>query len=182
MVTVVTAISWQDQLTRLNACEDAVEFARGYATFSEAWQACDRGDWMLWWIAKTVAADRDSLDRKRLVLVACRCARLALQYIDEGEMRHLRAIETAEAWATGSATVTLEDVRAAAAQAAATAAYAATQAAATAAYAAAQAVAEAAVTATYVVTVAGTASFAAAEAATAAYAAAGDAARTSVLT
>ena len=81
---------------------------------------------MLW------LAARADVRRQEVVLAACACARLALPHVLAGEMRPLRAIETAEAWAQGEAGVTLTDVRRAAAAAAA--AYAA--AAAAAAYAA----------------------------------------------
>jgi hypothetical protein len=75
---------------------------------------------MLWYLAKR------GFDRKRLVLIACKCARLGLKYVPKKEKRPLKAIQTAEAWATGKDGVTLGDVRAAARAAyAANAAYAA---------------------------------------------------------
>jgi hypothetical protein len=93
-------------------------------------------------------------------MAACACARLALPHAKDGAAR--AAIEMAEAWCRGEATV--EQVRAAyaAADAAAAYAYAATDAAGAAAYAAAYAAAAAA--------------YAAADAADAAAAAAADAA------
>jgi hypothetical protein len=57
-------------------------------------------------------AARVHLDRKRLVQAACACARQALQYIPAGEERPRLAIETAEAWARGEATI--EELRKAA--------------------------------------------------------------------
>lgn len=51
---------WTDDLVRLQACDDAVEWARGYDTMDAAWAACERGDWMLWlacrWPAPTSCA------------------------------------------------------------------------------------------------------------------------------
>ena len=70
--------------------------------------ACERGDWMLWYLGKV------DVNRRRLVLAACNCARLALPHIRAGEQRPRLAIETAERWARGDATVTLAEVRAAA--------------------------------------------------------------------
>lgn len=78
------------------ACAEAREWAKPYKTLSDAWAACERGDWMLW-----LAAQAGLCSRQELVLAACACARLALPHVPDGEVRPLRAIETAEAWARG---------------------------------------------------------------------------------
>lgn len=39
-----------DILAHLSACDDAMAWAQDYATPAEAWQACPRGDWMLWYL------------------------------------------------------------------------------------------------------------------------------------
>ena len=124
----MSAKIWQDNLTRLRACDEAVGWAQNYKTFPAAWEACKRGDWMLW------LAARSGVDRKALVLAACACARPALKYVPKGEKRPRIAIETAERWARGEATI--EDLRLTSATSAASAAYAAAYAA-YAAYAAA---------------------------------------------
>ena len=111
--------STKDILTKLGACPEAVKWA-GRKTHKKAWGTCQRGDWLLW------IAGKLNVDRKKLVLAACGCARTALKYVPEGEDRPRIAIETAEAWIKGEATI--EQVR--------TAAYAATNAAYAAAYAA----------------------------------------------
>jgi hypothetical protein len=85
------------------ACADACEWV-GERDAETAWAECPRADWMLWIAAKSV-------DRKRLVWVACQCARLALRHVPAGELRPLAAIETAEAWTRGEATI--EQVRSA---------------------------------------------------------------------
>jgi hypothetical protein len=122
-------MTFRDQLIRLKACSDAVEWV-GERTLEQAWADCERGDWMLW------LAARAAVRRQDIVLAACDCARLALRYVPEGEHRPRVAIATAEAWAVGVAT--MDEVRAA--YAAAYAAYAAAAAAdAAAAYAAAAA-------------------------------------------
>jgi len=136
-----------DLLTRLGACSDAVAWARTQPDAETAWDTCDRGDWMLW-LAGRLAGEPGSDARRPLVLAACECARLALPYVKEGELRPMRAIEAAEDWARGGAT-TLAQVRSAAeadyaaytvaayaAASAASAAYVAAAAAADAAYAA----------------------------------------------
>ncbi len=149
----MVTVTWIVPLKKLRPCSDAVEWAKTFGALDDAWKACERGDWMLWLLGKQ-AGPPESDSRKKLVLTACACARLALPHVKKGDRRSLKAIETAEAWARGDTGVTLQMVRDAAAADAYAAAYAA------AAYAAAYA-------ATY--------------AAYAAYAAADAAARKSIL-
>jgi len=125
---------WTDKLVVMGACDDAVEWARGYPTLAAAWKACDRADWMLWLLGKLCCT---LAQRKKLALAACSCARTALKYLPRGERHPLLAIKTAERWARGTHGVTLEDVRAAWAAAWAAANDAAAWAAAWAAWAAA---------------------------------------------
>ena len=125
-------------LIDLHACHDAQDWAEQYDTLQQAWDACDRGDWMLWLCGK-LAGPPESASRKKLVLATCACARLALPYVQPGELRPLQSIETAETWARGEAGATLADVQAAYAAAAAYAAYAAYAVYAADAYAAADA-------------------------------------------
>jgi hypothetical protein len=86
------------------------------ASPQQLWDTCPHGDWLLW------LAGRINIKRETLVLAACDCARLSLVYVPAGELRPLQALETAEAWARGDAT--LDEVNAAAVAARA-AAYAA---------------------------------------------------------
>ena len=124
-----------DYLRSLGACPEAREWAAGYSTLAEAWTACERADWLLWY------SGRRGVDRKILVRAACACARTVLPYVPVGEDRPHRAIEMAERWCDGRATLQEVGAYAAdayAAYAAADAAYAyAAYAAAAAAYAAA---------------------------------------------
>ena len=120
------------KLKELRACPEAIEWAKQFNSIQEAWDNCERGDWMLWLLGKQVGSPR-SKSRKELVLIACKCARLSLKYVPKSEKRPLKAIQTAEKWVRGEAT--LRQVRYAAyAARAAYAAYAAD--AAVAAYAA----------------------------------------------
>ena len=139
------------QLNRLleenRACITAREWI-GTRTAKKAWDECPRGDWLLW------IASRGGVDRKRVVLAACACARLALKFVKADENRPFKAIETAEAWTRGEATI--GEVRSAAYAAADAAAYAD-------AYAAA---ASAATAAAYADAYASAASYAAADART----------------
>lgn len=130
-------------LKRQGACKEATDWLEneGFKTLDEAWLVCERGDWMLW-LAGKLSGEPGSEKRRKLVLAACECARLALPLITVGETRPLKAIEMAEAWARGDEGITLPMVRDAANAAnyaaanAANAAYAANYAA---AYAAANA-------------------------------------------
>ena len=129
------------KIKNLGACGEAIEAAHNYTTSQELWDDCKRGDWMLW-LAGKLSGEPEGEKRKRLVLTACKCARLSLVYVKDGELRPLKAIETAEKWAKGEDGVSIQDVREAAdaAVSAADAAYAASAAsAAYAAYAAAAA-------------------------------------------
>lgn len=82
-------------LENMHACEDAVEWASEQSSLRQAWRVCKRGDWMLWYAARV------GMDHKRLVWVACQCARLALKHVPDGEERPRKAIELAERWASG---------------------------------------------------------------------------------
>ncbi len=113
--------SWVEELNLLNACTDAVTWVKGYPDLASAWQACERGDWMLW-LAGRYSGNPGSERRRTLVLAACECARLSLHHVPAGEGLPLRAIEVGESWARRKAGITLDDVHAAAAAATAWAA------------------------------------------------------------
>ncbi len=65
----------------------------------EAWETCENALWMLH------AAVRVVVDRRLVVRAACACARTVLDRIPAVEERPRRAIEAAEAWTRGEATV-----------------------------------------------------------------------------
>jgi hypothetical protein len=138
-----------DRLRIVDACPEAIDWANTltHRSMQRAWDECPRADWLLWY-----AAERN-VDRKKLVLAACACARTALKFVPKGELRPREAIETAEAWTRGEATI--EEVRNVAAYAYAAAyvaqasAYKAADAASAAAYAAAYVAYDAAYAAAY---------------------------------
>ena len=119
-------------LRKLDPCEDGLAYAESHRSLHAAWDACERGDWMLWLLGR-LSGPPESASRRKLVLAACACARLSLKHVSKGEKRPRAAIEAAEDWAKGGET-TLNQVRNA--NAAANAAYAANAAATAAAYAA----------------------------------------------
>jgi len=99
-----------EKLDELNACSDAVGWCRGFGSPQKAWDACERADWSLWLMGK-LSGEPGSKKRKKLVLCACEIARLALQYVPNGEKKPLVAIETAERWAKGDTDIFLQNVR-----------------------------------------------------------------------
>jgi len=101
-----------EKLKKLSACSGALEYVETKKTFTEAWKDCERGNWMLWLIGKTVGKPGDK-SRRKLVLAACDCAELSLKYVKKGETRPAEAIKVARAWANGEK-VTLDEVKAAA--------------------------------------------------------------------
>ena len=134
------AITWK-RLEAIGACRDAITWVReSDLTLEDAWLACPRGDWLLWYAAKAGA------DRREIVRCACEIARIALPLVPAGEDRPRRAIEAAERWAEDPTEENRNAAAAyaAAANAAAAAAYSAYAAAAAAAAAAANAAAYAA--------------------------------------
>ena len=104
------------KLEKLKACQEAVEWSRQFKSGQAAWDACERGDWLLWYAAK-MDGPPGAESRKKLVLAACKCARLSLKYAKKDENRPYRAIEAAEAWCRNENNITLEDVKDAAAAA-----------------------------------------------------------------
>lgn len=101
----------------MGACPSALKWLENYASLDGAWQVCERGDWMLWLLGKWSGLP-ESESRKKLVLLCCQCARLALPYVAKGNFRPFMAMGTAKAWAKGKNNITLQDVRIAAADAA----------------------------------------------------------------
>ena len=173
--------SLNDLLVRLEACEDAREWARTQPDLATAWVNCRSGDWMLWLL--------DALDYhndRAYRLIACACVRETP--LPDGrkvwglltDPRSRTAVEVAERFAIGGATEEDRDAAVAAAWAAARDATGAAAWAATgdAAGAAARAAAgDAAVAAAWAAARAATGAAAGAAAGDAAGAAAGAAAR-----
>ena len=98
---------WIERLRDLGACTKAIEWAKGYSSLQAAWDACERGDRMLWLWGRMSGEDSQAL-----VLAVCKCVRLALKYVPKSESRLLKVLQTIEKWARGKAT--LEEVQIAA--------------------------------------------------------------------
>ncbi|MBP6538783.1 MAG: hypothetical protein KA234_00500 [Saprospiraceae bacterium] len=154
-------MTFRDLLVNLRACEDAKNWAKEM-TIEEIVNTCHRGDWLLW-LAKKI-----DLPIKPITLAKVRCAKTVIHLI--GYPSSLKALEVAEKFALTDE-VSLDDLRNAAAYAAADAAtaYAADAAA---AYAAADAATAYAADAAYSAADAAYSAAYAADAADAAYSAA----------
>jgi uncharacterized protein with PIN domain len=116
------------KLEKLSACSDAREWVATQKNYKEAWQNCERGDWMLW------LAKRLNVDDRKLTLAKFKCANQVRHLMKD--QRSIAALDAAEKYGKGE--IGRDDLNAAYAAAyaaAAAAAYAA--AAAAAAYAAA---------------------------------------------
>ena len=111
-----------DKLKALGACEEAITFASKFNTFQEAWDACNRSDWMLW-----IIENKSWFTDNELRLFAVRCAR-DVQHLMK-DKRSITAIDVAENYANGQATNYELDAARAAARDAAMAAWAAARAA-----------------------------------------------------
>lgn len=84
----------QEHLKSIGACEEARVWAEG-KTAKEAWEQCERVDWLFWWAGRT-----EKNKKTDTVLAACKIARTVLKFVPEGELRPLQAIEAAERYAT----------------------------------------------------------------------------------
>ncbi len=79
-------------LRSLGACASGIDWI-GERTPAQAWEECERVDWLLWWAAK---ANPDS--GPRIILAMCACVRMALVHVPSGEDRPRLAIEEAESY------------------------------------------------------------------------------------
>jgi hypothetical protein len=113
------------EIEKYNPCPDAVEYRKGFDTFRQAWDACPRGDWMLW------IAARVGVNKRLLTLAKGRCAE-TVKHLMQDE-RSVRAVDMAISYGLGEATdeqlIAVANAYAAAAEYAAVAAYSAADAA-----------------------------------------------------
>jgi hypothetical protein len=130
------------EILKYNPCKDAVEFRSKFETFEDAWNACERGDWMFW------IAQKVGVDIRTMTLAKGLCAETVIHLMQDE--RSKKAVYAAIAFGRGE--IDEEDLQLAAAAALAAAAYAT----ATAAYAYAAAYAAAAAASGYAASTAST--------------------------
>jgi hypothetical protein len=88
-------INMKTEIERLSErpCEEAIDFRKQFGTFKEAWEACPRGDWMLW-LAKTL-----NVDDRVLTLAKGLCANTVRQLMKD--KRSIRYVDGAMAYGRG---------------------------------------------------------------------------------
>ena len=103
-------------LRSLDACDDAIDWARPYGTDgATAWAECDNPEWMLWLLGK-LSGEPGGPERRKLVGCCADIAALVLPIFEvkfPGDSRVRDCIEVCRKYATGKAT--LVEVTAAAA-------------------------------------------------------------------
>ena len=62
---------WIDPLTAMGACPEAIRWAEQYPTLPAAWEACERGDWMLWLAGRDAALAQGNDRHVRLCWAIC---------------------------------------------------------------------------------------------------------------
>ena len=89
-------MKFKDKLIKLGACIDAIEWV-GNMTLKEAWKTCPRGDWMIWYYAKT-----HPKNLRKLTLAKALCAN-TVRHLMQDE-RSKKAVDTAILFGQGKAT------------------------------------------------------------------------------
>lgn len=102
---------WSTKLEALYVCWEAVEWSRQYDSLADAWAKCQRPDWMLWLLERTLKLPDDPTTQARrdFSRVPTAFAKRALKYADPKNRpmlaRHVRDLER---WARADPRVTLE--------------------------------------------------------------------------
>ena len=100
-------MKFKDKLIKLGTCEEAVKWV-GDKDFKKAWDTCDRGDWLIWYIFRTeIGTLRDRIH------LLCDCVEPVLKYVPKGEDRPRLAIEAARVYADNPTEENREKLRAA---------------------------------------------------------------------
>jgi hypothetical protein len=77
----------------LTPSQELLDFYDNYDSFEDAWNACARGDWMLW------IAGRLEIDFRTLTLAKSRCARTVIHLMKD--IRSINAVEVSEQYGLG---------------------------------------------------------------------------------
>ena len=88
----------QTKLKELDACDEAIEWAKDYDNLQQAWDNCQRGDWMIWLINKM-----EWSNDKDLRLMAVAFARQVQHLMND--QRSINALDVAERYANGEANI-----------------------------------------------------------------------------
>lgn len=77
-----TPTQLQERLSELGACGSARFWAQN-KTPREAWEQCERGDWLLWW------AKREGVDLQTLTLAKAKCAETVIHLMKDERSKKL---------------------------------------------------------------------------------------------
>ena len=80
------------------ACDPSIQWVEEHniQSLEEAWNACERGDWLLWMATKL------GIDERKLALCAALCAHIVVQHMEDARSRD--AVRVAFLWGRGKAT------------------------------------------------------------------------------
>lgn len=81
------------EIEKFDPCREGLDFRKEFETFEEAWNACERGDWMLWIAAKL------EVDIRILTLAKGLCAN-TVRHLMKDE-RSIAAVDAAIAFGNG---------------------------------------------------------------------------------
>ncbi len=81
------------EIDKFDPCREGLDFRKEFETFEEAWNACERGDWMLWIAAKL------EVDIRILTLAKGLCAN-TVRHLMKDE-RSIAAVDAAIAFGNG---------------------------------------------------------------------------------
>jgi regulator of protease activity HflC (stomatin/prohibitin superfamily) len=83
------------EIDKYDPCLEAIIFRSRYQTFEDAWNNCERGDWMLW------IAQRVGVDVRTLTLSKALCAKTVIHLMKDH--RSIDAVNVAERFGRGEA-------------------------------------------------------------------------------
>ncbi len=103
--------NWIKKLREQGACTKGLDWASKQESAQAAWNACERGDWMLWAWSRN-HGKQGSKSHRRLVLCCVEIAKTGVKYIKNKEAKKViqKSLDTTKRWARGEEGVTLEDV------------------------------------------------------------------------
>lgn len=94
---------WTNTLERLGACEDAVEWARAYQTPAEAWEACERPDWIAWLVMRVSGPFGSASHRRASKIIGRIAATFPALECERADSRRLEALALVERYGNGEA-------------------------------------------------------------------------------
>ena len=65
------------EISKFRPCKDALEFWANFSSFKEAWEACPRGDWMLW------IAMKAGVDRQKIFIAKALCSHTVIHLMKD---------------------------------------------------------------------------------------------------